>query len=331
MTALRVPLEQGSSAWLEARRDTIGSSDIPVIVGESPYKDRHTLAAEKLGLVSTDVDADTQRRFDLGHLFQPVLLQAYGLVTGRRPRSEHGWRIHREIPWATASLDGTAPVRRIVEAKWSNSARWRDGLPGDVASQVQWQMFVTGWDVADVIVLARGEPQVIEVERDDAMIDDVLWFARDFHGYLERGELPPPDGSDTARRTIAAMHPADREPLAPSTPEFDVLAEELRLAKATAKATAEMQATLENAIRVVIGDAEGVEGAWGRITWKRNADSTRTNWPAVAKAYRALLEDNAAAIGHAALPTQLDAVESIHSETVPGPRVLRTSFKEVPA
>ncbi len=55
MTALAI--RQNSPEWLEARRLTIGSSDIPVIVGESPYKDAHTLAAEKLGLVPVVIDA----------------------------------------------------------------------------------------------------------------------------------------------------------------------------------------------------------------------------------------------------------------------------------
>ena len=48
---------------------------------------------------------------------------------------------------------------------------------------------------------------------------------------------------------------------------------------------------------------------------KKNADSERVNWPAVAKAYRTLLEG--------ATDHDLDAIESIHSSTVEGPRVLR--------
>src|SRR5690348_18131132 len=143
---MALAVRQGTPEWLAARRLTIGSSDIPVIVGESPYKSAHTLAAEKLGLVEASVDDEQQELFDIGLLMQPTLLAIYERKTGRKVRAQHGWRTHREIPWATASLDGEAPVKRIVEAKWTNAARWRKGerVPGDVQAQVQWQMFVVG-------------------------------------------------------------------------------------------------------------------------------------------------------------------------------------------
>lgn len=79
---------------------------------------------------------------------------------------------------------------------------------------------------------------------------------------------------------------------------------------------------MENALRALIGDTDGFAGGWGKATWKRNADSVRTNWPAVAKAYRELLIDRPA--------EELDAIESIHTETVEGARVLRLSVKELP-
>lgn len=326
--AIRIPVTQDSPAWLEARRSTIGSSDIPIIVGESPHKDAHTLAAEKLGLVEAVVDAETQELFDIGHLMQPVLLDIYERKTGRHPKAVHGWRVHRDIAWATASLDGTAPTRRVVEAKWTNAVRWRprelgdERLPGDVAAQVQWQLFVTGWDVADVVVMRHGIPDVIEVGRDDAMIEDVLWFARDFHGYLERGELPPPTGSDAARRTLAVMHPLDDGTWLPATADLAEMVRQLAEARAAKSEAEKTEKTVGNALRAVIGDATGVDGL---VSLKKSADSVRTNWPAVASAFREALERVATEqeLSDAFGTTSLDDVVSIHSETAQGPRVLR--------
>jgi phage recombination protein Bet len=206
-----VAIQQNTPAWLEARRATIGSSDIAVIAGESPHKSAYTLAAEKLGLVEEVLDDETRELMAIGHLMQPVLLELYESKTGRHPKAAPSWRRHREVEWATASLDGTAPVRRVVEAKWSHSKRWRSGerVPGDVYAQVEWQLFVTGWDVADVVVLDFTKPRVETIERDDAVIADLRFLAEDFRGYLDRGELPPIDGSESTRQTLAARYARD--------------------------------------------------------------------------------------------------------------------------
>jgi hypothetical protein len=69
----------------------------------------------------------------------------------------------------------------------------------------------------------------------------------------------------------------------------------------------------------MLGDASGVEGCF---TYRQNKESTRVNWPAVAHAYRELL------LGQGVSEETLSTVESIHSETSPGARVLRLSLKE---
>lgn len=313
MSALAI--RQGTPEWLEARRDTIGSSDIPIIVGESSYKSAHTLAAEKLGLVEPEVDDETRELMDIGLLMQPVLLHIYERKTGRKPKGQHGWRVHPTRPWATASLDGIAPVRRIVEAKWTNAARWRSGerVPGDVQAQVQWQMFVTGWDVTDVVVMDRGVPRVEEVERDPEMIDNLVFFATRFHEQLERGELPEPDGSESSHRTLTRMFPVDNGVWLPATPDLAEMAEQLRVARATKNEADKTDKTLSNAIRAILGAATGIEGL---LSAKKNADTTRVNWPAVAGAYRTLLEGTVS-------QDQLDALISIHSETSEGARPIR--------
>lgn len=312
-------MKQGSPEWLAARKTTIGSSDIPIIVGESTFKSAHTLAAEKLGLVTTEVDAETQELFDIGHLMQPVLLQIYELRTGRKVRAAHGWRVHKQIPWATASLDGEAPTRRIVEAKWTNSARWRRGekVPGDVQAQSQWQMFVLGWDVVDVVAMERGVPRIETVERNDAMIDDLLYFAREFNGYLERGELPPPDGSESTAQTLRSRYPRDNGVYLAATADLADMTAELAATRAAKKAAEDAERTIANALRAVIGEASGIDGL---VSLKKNADSTRTNWPAVAAAFRTIAQEVRPA-------EELDTLQSIHTDTAEGARVLRLLSK----
>jgi putative phage-type endonuclease len=318
--AMTVAIRQNTPEWLAARKATIGSSDIPIIVGESTYKSAHTLAAEKLGLVEAVVDASTQELFDIGHIMQPALLAIYELRTGRKVRAVKGWRVHKQIAWATASLDGEAPVRRAVEAKWTNAARWRSGerVPGDVQAQAQWQMFVLGWDVVDVVAMTGGVPRIEEVGRDEAMIDNLLYFAREFYGYLERGELPPVDGSDSTRQTLRARFPRDDGPILPATAELAEMVTGLAEARAQKKAAENAEGTYANALLAVLGEAAGIEGL---VAFKKNRDSTSVNWPAIAGAYRTLL------IEGGRRPEELDTLQSIHTDTVEGKRPLRLLSK----
>ena len=48
-----IQLEQGSDAWLSWREGGIGASDMPTIMGESPYKTPLQLWREKMGLAET--------------------------------------------------------------------------------------------------------------------------------------------------------------------------------------------------------------------------------------------------------------------------------------
>ena len=48
MTAVRLPVRQGSQEWLDYRRTVITATDIPVLLGISPYRCEADLADEKL-------------------------------------------------------------------------------------------------------------------------------------------------------------------------------------------------------------------------------------------------------------------------------------------
>ncbi len=308
-------LRQGTDEWLEARRAGIGSSDIPVIAGESPYSTPYSLWAEKVGLLTPEPDADQAELFEIGHLMEPVLLSLYERRTGRHPRRSPQMRVSPDLPWAFASLDATAPVRRVVEAKWTHSGRWGDaGVPDDVLLQVQWQLFVTGWDVADVVALKGPRPRIVEVPRDQDYIDKLVTLASDFWQHVESRTPPDLDGSDATRKALTALYPAPTAPALASTPDLATLVAQYVEAKAVAKEATAAEATCANALRAVISTADGIEGL---VTYRKNRDSQRTNWPAVAGAYRQLLLEKE-------VPTEtVETIESMHTDTVEGARVLR--------
>lgn len=324
MSAIPLPVRQGTREWLAARRSGIGSSDAPVVAGERGSL--LSLWAEKAGLVERPpVDDATQRMFDRGHRLEPVVADWYADETGRPLKRVSRLLRHRDVPWALASLDRVSAVRgerRIVEVKTSHLARWGDtpeGVPADVYPQVQHQLWVTGYDVADVVALTGGlDLRIVEVPRDEPYIEGLVELERAFWHLVETKERPAVDGSEETRRTLARLYPREDPALitAPST-AIDELAWRLRDAKAEAKAAADREATLENAIRALLGESPGVAGEGYRITWLRNRDSVRTDWRAVVDDLRAITDAAAFA----------DAVAS-HTTTSEGARVLRATFKE---
>lgn len=67
-----INLEQGSPEWHAHRERCFNASDVPAMLGISPYKSRTQLLDEMASGIVPDVDAATQRRFDDGHRFEAL-------------------------------------------------------------------------------------------------------------------------------------------------------------------------------------------------------------------------------------------------------------------
>jgi putative phage-type endonuclease len=325
VTAIR----QGTDEWLEARRSLITATDLPVILGLSPYKCEADLADEKAG----KAQEPPSLRMRAGLILEGLIAEAYTEQTGRKVLPAGNLVIHPDLEWAAATPDflaydgdgyGSDDTFRIVEAKRTSSrSRFADGLPQDIEAQVVWQLGVTGYPVADVAALIGDDRlEVFTVEANPALFADLVAVAEDFRRRLEAGGPFARDGERVRRE-----FPVDNGVYIPPTPDLVELVEQYRAAKATKTAAEEAEKTIGNALRAIIQDASGIDGL---VTYKKNADSTRTNWPAVAKAYRMVIEqakacpeDELRGQAFEILSTDLDAVESIHTDTSQGARQLR--------
>ena len=308
MNGIPVPFRQGSPEWLAYRRTVITGTDIPILLGLSPYRCEADLADEKAGAAGQEATV----RMRVGSFLEPLILEEYEAATGSRAVRYRAMVRHAEVEWAAASPDARrVGTRRLVELKWTTSrSRFADGLPRDVEAQVAWQLGCTGYPVADVAVLTPdGLLPVVEVEADPAVFADLLSVAADFRRRLAAGG--PFARSD---ERIRKDYPTDDGVLLPATPDLIALARELADARAAKAEADSREKTVASALRAILLGSAGVDGV---LTYRKSADSTRVNWPAVALAYRALLTDRPEA--------ELDALISIHSETKTGPRVLRLS------
>ena len=293
--------------WLAVRQGGIGSSDAAAAVGLNPYRSRLELWMDKTGrdanLPRTDPNDDTSPMY-WGTLLEPFVAAHYTRRTGHRVRRINAVLQHPGEPWMRANLDreviGTSEVQ-ILECKTAgmNGARlWKEGVPEYVQLQVMHQLAVTGKQAADVAVLICGqELQVHRIERDEALIAQLMHLERQFWGYVERDEAPPADGSDSADTALRALYPRDNgnaidlsQDLEMSAVFSDLLA--LRQVLAT---NVDLEAQLKQRIQQRMGDASRVIFETGEVTWKRSKDGVGLDLDRLRKEQPELLQGYAMA------------------------------------
>lgn len=182
--------------WLEMRRKGIGSSDAAAICGLSPWRTPLHVYADKLGLLP-----ETQSpAMDWGLRLEPAIAEAYREATGQilvAPPTI----CHPQYPWMLASADRTR-LDRIVELKTSRSGEgWgdegTDEIPEQYILQVQHQMAVTGFDLADVAVLIAGSDfRIYTVRANPALRERLIAIEERFWRRVEERRPPEPDWSD---------------------------------------------------------------------------------------------------------------------------------------
>lgn len=279
MTVATAP-RQRTAEWVEARRSLITSTDIPIILGLSPYKSEGALAREKAGAPDEDTpDAKRERMMRLGIQLEDIIRAEDEIEHGVKLRRVNRLVTHRTLPWAATSLDFERVGERvIVEAKSSRAGRWDDGLPQDVEAQVRWQMGVAGYPAAHVVVLRSGtELECHDLEHDPATFDGLVVIAQDFRRRLAEGG---PFAENAA--SVKARYPSDDGSQIAADADIDAAVYALADARATRKAIEEREEALEVAIKARMATATSLVGSGYRISWKRTKDREETDWKSLA-------------------------------------------------
>lgn len=147
----RIDLEQGSKEWLNFRHNSIGSSDIPVILGISKYKNRSKLLHEK----ALDQPQEDKKNpiLALGHqaetYIRPIISEQLGCEFV--PMVLKNKYLH-------ASLDGIDRHKKIIwECKLTSKIKYahieNNILPKDFFAQIQFQFLVTKYSRAIITAI----------------------------------------------------------------------------------------------------------------------------------------------------------------------------------
>ena len=214
--------------WLELRKNTIGASESAALLesvteessaeeedddleysenGEpaSPYLSPLSLWALKTGRIETV--SSPGNRISWGTRLEPIIAAGIAEKEGWTIHKPEGYYLHPVIPRMGCSLDfnvetddsGEKYPLEIKNVADTERWKWRNALnewmiPGHIQIQVQHQMSVTGAEKAYVGVLFGGsEERVFEVDRNQAMIDELEASVVDFIWHIDNDVQPTPN------------------------------------------------------------------------------------------------------------------------------------------
>jgi predicted phage-related endonuclease len=310
------PPEYRSARWLEWRRQGLGASDLPAIVGVDTFKGEYALWCEKRATDTPEDRSSDVMRF--GAFVEAYALGRWSEATGLHLDDMGETFADDRWPNLWATLDGRGG-RIGVEAKYSTRS---EELPEKWVIQALAQIGLADLDAVDIVRIdSRGTPTIHRIERDEARIKPLLdlgqsWFER----YVIGGEEPPIDGSPEARRALDRMVGTEQREADERQLE---LIEELRR---TRKALERLQAADDRLVRDIKASMAGagvLVAPAARVTWAPVKGRKTTDWKAIASAYRLLL---LAQVEHVEVPEWLekmggarlqpemfDAIESVHT------------------
>lgn len=215
---MRVISNNSRETWLECRRQGIGASDAPIILGLSKYKSPFQLFHEKLGLEPEN--AADREAAEWGLALEPALSERFARETGRIVETPAPFTVyqHSDLPWMLATIDRWQQIPRegkntpdvapleLKTSNWSLDKDWKEEAPIAYQVQVQHQMAVTGTDRASIAALIGGQKFVwLDIARDEDFITQLMALEMEFWQRLLANNAPPVDDSEQTGRTIRKL------------------------------------------------------------------------------------------------------------------------------
>ncbi len=268
-------ITQNTQEWLNWRAGKIGASDIPIIMGLSPYCTPLTLWKRMCGFEEPQKENSAMQK---GKEMEPVIRDHINLMmeTSFVPAC----MTHKELPWAIASLDGVdKKLGKIIEIKCNSKERHELARSGKVSddhyAQLQWQLFVSDYDMVMYVSYNKDEELIVEVKRDDNyMMSKLLPAATEFLRRVMDFDAPPEMEKD--KGYVHIDHPG-----------FEVLAEEWKIVNRQIKQLEDREKELRKYMIEFTDDGD-CEGAGVKLTRVKREGSV--DWK---KLYETIVKDYA--------------------------------------
>ena len=275
MTPVHIPVQVGSDEWLQTRRRGVAASEIPVILGLSPWSSPFNLFWEKAGQVEPQRDNESMA---WGRDLEAAILARFarqhpelGVTTGAlfHHGDDHRWMAtpdglahHRGRPTTKPAVRKVGAYRSkphaVVQVKTDGSTEgWgdegTDQIPSYYLAQVRWEMHVMDVRTAYVPVLFSGRTyREYVVHQDDADVALMLKEAEDFIRRLDENDPPDVDWRAATTDALRQLHPHRGEGAVEIPATWH---RQWQLADRLEQAAAQRKALAENRIRALVGDS----------------------------------------------------------------------------
>ena len=280
--------------WLHLRKGGIGGSDALAVANLDQYRSPLRVWLEK---TSDELDEETDNpHMHWGRMMEAPLGEWFAETSGIEI-FRCGMLGHPTIDWMLFTPDYLTADDAIVEIKtvgpYAVAAAWENGkTPDRAVVQVQHGMYVTGKQRAYVVGGVWGaEPQLRVVERDEAIITELVKLETEFWEYVQT-ETPPPLGQHPDEAALLRLlYPLGNPDLAVElTPRAFAALRGYQSAGERIKALEDHRAVMQAIVTAELGEA--IEGTWqGKpvVTWKNSAPlsekALRTAHPDLADEY----------------------------------------------
>ena len=262
--------------WLEHRKNRIGGSDAPAIIGMSKYSSPYTVWADKLGKLPPKEDNEPMR---LGRDLEEYVAKRFTEATGKKVRKENNILINPDIPFAHANVD-----RMIVgedagfEAKTTsalNLKKFKNGeYPENYYVQCVHYLAVTGCKRWYLGVLVLGvEFKWFVIERDEDEINALMKSEADFWQYVESQTPPMVDGTDSTSDTLRTIYPeSNGDSISLMAYENDL--KQFMTLSSLLDDIKEQKEEVANRIKAFMGDCSRGECTKYKVNWSSFTKST---------------------------------------------------------
>lgn len=265
----------GSPEWQLERRQYVQASDVPMILGLSPYGGKYDVFLAKRGLATTE-ENDAMW---WGHVHEPGIARAYARRFPDVTLEEVGTLPHPKYPWLRATVDrmvhapdGVFPLE-IKSTSAYLGDRWgdegTDDIPDHVLVQAQVQLMVLEKRFGHACVLVGGNdfraPYLVEA--DDELQEMIVDQCHDFYQrQMVQGDEPEIDGPN-AEQHLRKKYQSHSDVVLPATEDDVPLLVEYFAVNAQLKQLDMRKDELKASLMQRIGGNYGITCDAGKVIW----------------------------------------------------------------
>lgn len=212
MKFLNIERENDERAWLSMRRETIGASEVGIVLGLSQWKGARELAYDKI-FGSDQIFLEQNARLNWGKVAEAAIIKQFDFCAKAQgtdfqiePNTLTVQHPEHDFLIATPDFFGVNPksLRKIsgdIKTTSGSSEDWNVGLvPMSYQVQLDAQMACCGLEESLLVPMINGNPDLKPFEmgfNSERWEQQILPRLQDFISHVRAGTLPEPTAADT--------------------------------------------------------------------------------------------------------------------------------------